>query len=62
MVRRMYHDTPGVRGYSPQNIVFTREVHLAGLPYGGSLAVGAEEWFHETGIMNEEVRKKLEEI
>ena len=32
------------------------------MPYGVSLGVEAEEWFHETEIMNEEVRKKLEDI
>ena len=44
-----------VTGYSPQRIVFNRERHLAGVPYGGSLGVEAEDWFHETAIMNEEV-------
>ena len=32
MVRRMYHDTPGVTGCSPQRIVFNCERHLAGVP------------------------------
>ena len=62
MVRSMYHDTPGVTGYSTQRIVFNRKRHLAGVPYGGSLVVEAEEWFHETEIMNEEVKKRLEDI
>ena len=58
----MYHDTAGVTGYSTQKIVFNRERHLAGVPYGGSLGAEEEEWFNETAKMNEEVRKRLEDI
>ena len=61
MVGSMYHDTPGVTGYPPQSTVFNRELHLAGVSYGGSLGVEAHEWFHETEIMNEWVRKRLED-
>ena len=61
-IRRMYHDTPGVTGDSAQNIVFHPERHLAGVPYGASLGGEAEEWYHETGIMKEDKKRRLGKI
>ena len=33
MMRRMYHDAPGVTGYSPQKMVLNRQRQLAGVPW-----------------------------
>jgi len=61
-VRQLYHDTPGITGYSPQVLVFGRERHLAGAPYGGSLGVEAESWFAGVRSRDEEVKGLLEEV
>lgn len=61
-VRRVYHDTPGLTGYSPYEIVFGRKRHEAGPPYEGVTAVAAEEWFERRRTMFETVQRKLQSL
>ena len=46
-MQRLYHDTPGISGYSPHKLVFRRDRHLAPLPYAGTLVKEGEDWFKE---------------
>jgi len=59
-VQRLYHDTPGISGYSPYRLVFGRDRHLAGIPFSGSHGVDAEEWFENMRRVEDEVRSKVE--
>jgi len=57
-VQALYHDTPGISGYSPYKLVFGRDRHLAGVPYSGGTGKEAEEWFLEVRAREQEVREK----
>ena len=57
-VQRLYHDTPGISGYSPHKLVFGRDRHLAGVPYAGTLGKEAEECFKEMADREKEVGEK----
>ena len=45
LVRRMYHDTPGLTGQTPYQIVYGRTRLLPGAPYPATRGVADEEWF-----------------
>jgi len=57
-VQRLYHDTPGISGFSPHKLVFGRDRHMAGVPYAGGLGKEAQEWFQEMEGREQEVREK----
>ena len=46
-VRQLYHDTAGLSGLSPYQIVSGRERQNAGMPYEGVRAEAAEVWFQK---------------
>jgi hypothetical protein len=61
LVRRLYHDTPGITDHSPYQIVFGRTRLMEGVSYPEKTCVEAEEWFKQQRDMEHEVYQRLKD-
>jgi len=62
VVRQLYHDTPGITGFSPYEIVYGRTRHDGGVPFGGVQAQAATEFMDVRRRTWEYVQSKLQTV
>ena len=61
-VRQLYHDTPGVTGYSPYEIVYGQTRLDGGVPFDGTKAQAAADYFEYRRGVRDYVQRKLQDV